>query len=433
MAWPTHTISFAVASVLLGYATFFATDYMGINAVMVGLLFMISKLFDGFTDIVAGYLIDRTHTRIGKARPYALASIGYWLFIILLFCAPKMNAHAGAIYLFVCYTMVNSVFLTLTQCSESVYLANSLENSSQSVLILSVGNLVSMVFTMACTIVVPQLIKTIGTTREGWRVIVLAIGIPFALVGLVRFFFVKEIRADNTTDKIRVKDMLYLLGHNKYILLFSTIIVVANIGYYMVATAGTYYYQYILNDIGMASVMSITLLSVVAVIGITPALEKRFGLTNVVRVCTVLGLAGYLVRLLDVHNVALLFAANLLSYLGFFPMFSFANKFVIDCMDYGEWKNKVRSEGTISCAQSVATKVGIALGTALVGLLMGASGYDGLQEIQPTGTNAVIVALNSVIPAILCAVQFVLLKFYDLDTLLPQMRKELKEKASGGL
>ena len=384
LAWPTQTISFAVASVLLGYATFFATDYMGINAVTVGLLFMISKLFDGFTDIVAGYLIDRTHTRIGKARPYALASIGYWLFIILLFCAPKMNAHAGAIYLFVCYTMVNSVFLTLTQCSESVYLANSLENSSQSVLILSVGNLVSMVFTMACTIVVPQLIKTIGTTREGWRVIVLAIGIPFALVGLVRFFFVKEIRADNTTDKIRVKDMLYLLGYNKYILLFSTIIVVANIGYYMVATAGTYYYQYILNDIGMAYVMSITLLSVVAVIGITPALEIRFGLTNVVRVCT-------------------------------------------------EWKNKVRSEGTISCAQSVATKVGIALGTALVGLLMGASGYDGLQEIQPAGTNAVIVALNSVIPAILCAVQLVLLKFYDLDTLLPQMRKELKEKASSEL
>jgi Na+/melibiose symporter-like transporter len=68
--------------------------------------------------------------------------------------------------------------------------------------------------------------------------------------------------------------------------------------------------------------------------------------------------------------------------------------------------------------------------TALVGLLMGASGYDGLQEIQPAGTNAVIVALNSVIPAILCAVQLVLLKFYDLDTLLPQMRKELKEKAS---
>lgn len=422
-AWPTQTISFAIASVLLGYTTFFATDYMGIGAGAVGILFMVSKLFDGFTDIVAGYLIDRTHTKLGKARPYALASIGYWLFTILLFCAPEMEASAGAVYLFVCYTMINSVFLTLTQCSESVYLANSIENSSQSVLVLSVGNLVSMVFTMAGSIIVPQLIKTIGTTREGWRIIVLAIGIPFAIVGLIRFMVVKEIRVNSTTDKIKVRDMLHLLGHNKYILLFSFIIVTANIGYYLVATAGTYYYQYIMNDIGLASLMSSTLISVVVVIGITPALEKRYGLTNIVRVCTLIGLVGYLLRLINVHSIPVLFVSNLLSYLGFFPMFSFANKFVIDCMDYGEWKNKVRSEGTISCATSVATKVGIALGTALVGLLMGLSGYDGLRDVQTAETNTVIIILNSVVPAALCLLQLILLKFYDLDKLLVQIKE----------
>ena len=430
IGWPTQTISFAVASVLLGYATFFATDYMGINASTVGILFMVSKLFDGFTDIVAGYLIDRTHTKIGKARPYALASIGYWFFIIALFCAPEMNIYAGAVYLFVCYTMINSVFLTLTQCSESVYLANSLENSSQSVLVLSVGNLVSMVFTMAGSIIVPQLIKTIGTTREGWHIIALAIGIPFAIVGIIRFFVVKEIRVSGTVNKITVKEMLQLLGHNKYILLFSVIIVVANIGYYLVATAGTYYYQYIMGDIGLASIMSLTLIAVVAVIGITPALEKRFGLTNVVRICTIAGLIGYLLRLVNIHSVLILFIANLLSYLGFFPMFSFANKFVIDCMDYGEWKNKIRSEGTISCAQSVATKVGIALGTAVVGILMGLSGYDGLREVQASGTNVVIIALNSVIPALLCAIQLLLLKYYDLDKYLVQIREDLKKSGS---
>ncbi|MBS4534889.1 MFS transporter [Clostridium sp. D2Q-14] len=283
-AWPTQTVSFTVASVILGYTTFFATDYMGISPGTVGILFMISKTFDGFTDIVAGYLIDRTHTKIGKARPYALASLGYWGFVILLFSAPQMSVNIGAIYLFVCYTMINSVFLTLTQCSESVYLANAIENSSQSVSVLSFGNLISMVFTMAGSIIVPQLIKTIGTTREGWRLIVIALGVPFMIVGLIRFLVVKEIRNgdDNQISKIRVKDMLRLLAGNKYILIFSVIIIVANIGNYLVSTASTYYYQYIMNDLGLASIMAITLLSVVIVIGITPALERQFGLTNII-------------------------------------------------------------------------------------------------------------------------------------------------------
>lgn len=51
-AWPTRTISYAVGSVLLGYVTFYATDFMGISAVTAGIIFMISKIFDGVTDIV---------------------------------------------------------------------------------------------------------------------------------------------------------------------------------------------------------------------------------------------------------------------------------------------------------------------------------------------------------------------------------------------
>ena len=251
LAWPTQTMSFAVASVILGYATFYATDYMGINPGLVGILFMVSKIFDGFTDIVAGFLIDKTHTKMGKARPYALASLGYWLSIILLFSAPEMSNHAGAIYLFVCYTMINSVFLTLTQCSESVYLANAMDDTSQSVTILAVGNLISLVFTLAASIIIPQLIKTIGTTREGWRIIVLAIGVPFAIVGLIRFLVVKEVREYANIDTVRIRDMVSLLAKNKYILLFSLIIVLANVGYYLVATVGTYYYQYIMGDIGL--------------------------------------------------------------------------------------------------------------------------------------------------------------------------------------
>lgn len=73
LAWPTLSISTSVAASLFGFATFYATDVMGLSAVAVGLIFMVSKIFDGFTDIVAGVLIDKTHTRLGKGRPWQFA------------------------------------------------------------------------------------------------------------------------------------------------------------------------------------------------------------------------------------------------------------------------------------------------------------------------------------------------------------------------
>lgn len=74
LCWPTSTLSYAVGSVLMGYVTFYATDVMGISAVAAGMIFMISKIFDGVTDVIAGFLIDKTHTRFGKGRPYALGT-----------------------------------------------------------------------------------------------------------------------------------------------------------------------------------------------------------------------------------------------------------------------------------------------------------------------------------------------------------------------
>ena len=95
-------------------------------------------------------------------------------------------------------------------------------------------------------------------------------------------------------------------------------------------------------------------------------------------------------------------------------------------MDYGEWKNRIRSEGTISCAQSVATKLGTAIGTALVGILMAAVGYDGTLQAQSVEANNMIISLNSIVPAVLCGIQLFLLKYYDLDGLLPRIRNELR-------
>ena len=57
-----------VASFLMLYYT----NSVGISAAATGTLMLITRLLDGVSDLVAGFAIDRTKTKWGKARPWIL-------------------------------------------------------------------------------------------------------------------------------------------------------------------------------------------------------------------------------------------------------------------------------------------------------------------------------------------------------------------------
>lgn len=428
-AWPTRSMAISVLAVLVGYITFFATDFMGISPATAGIIFMISKIFDGFTDIAVGYLIDRTHSKLGKGRPYELALVGYCVTIILLFGAPEMGLKASYVYLFVMYTMINSVFLTFLNCNEAVYMANVIDDPSDSVTLASVNGFASMFIALFAGVIIPQLVKTLGTTRSGWLKIALIVAVPCTILGLIRFMLVKEKhQTSKAGESFTVMDMLRSITANKYILLFALMIFASNIGNGLAMNSGTYYAQYIIGDIGAQSILSIGSLGVIFSIVLTPVFSKKFGFIRVIKFTTIIGLAGYLVRLLNPSSVGMVFVSTLFGGLGFTNMFSFYTTFIIDCIDYGEWKTGVRREGVLSCAQSVTAKIGTAIGAGLVGILMSLSGYDGALAVQGASANGMIIGISSVVPAIFCLIQLIILHFYDLDKKLVDIRADLEKR-----
>ena len=115
----TKNISQCVITVLITFITFYATDFMELAPTTVGIVLIVSKIFDGITDLVCGILIDHTHSRLGQARPYELALIGYWGCLVAIFSAPDMSHYASVIYLFVMYTLLNSIFGTMVTCNDA--------------------------------------------------------------------------------------------------------------------------------------------------------------------------------------------------------------------------------------------------------------------------------------------------------------------------
>lgn len=89
--WATRGVSAGLNVVLCMQIAFYCTDIIGLNATIVGTLFLVSKIVDAFTDLDFGFLLDKTHTRLGKARPYEVFIIFEWLFTVLMFNIPDAS------------------------------------------------------------------------------------------------------------------------------------------------------------------------------------------------------------------------------------------------------------------------------------------------------------------------------------------------------
>lgn len=98
-------------------STYFFTDVMHISAITLGTIIIVSRIFDRVSDLIIGSLVDRTHTRWGKARPWVfLSTFPYALAMVLLYCLPASwtTAHQIAYVIItynlavtVCYTVAN--------------------------------------------------------------------------------------------------------------------------------------------------------------------------------------------------------------------------------------------------------------------------------------------------------------------------------------
>ena len=113
-------IVFGMISALL---TLFYTDYAGVAVATVGLAMLVSRVFDGFSDVIMGVLVSKTKTKWGKARPWILwMAIPYAVCAVSMFCVPQSSNTIQFWYIFitynlcttVCYTAINVPYGTLS-------------------------------------------------------------------------------------------------------------------------------------------------------------------------------------------------------------------------------------------------------------------------------------------------------------------------------
>ncbi len=429
LAWSTRSVSLACNIMVVSYLTYYCTNVLVMPATIVGALLLVSKLFDGVTDIIAGFIVDNTHTRFGKARPYEICIIFVWLATLLMYSCPDIGMVGKVIWIFTTYTLVNSVFATMLSASEAVYLGRATKTDSERTMLASVGGITVMIGTIAVTVIFPVLMGTIGATPGGWTKIALIFGLPLGAIGIGRFIFVKEYAdaASEESQKISVKVLFKSLKSNPYIFILSISELFFSWTNSM-ATVATYYFQYIVGDVTKAGLVGmISLITPVALI-FMPAVLKKFSFSQVVIIGSVLGVIGNVIKAFAGANMGVIILGNFFAVLASLPLNFYVTVMVISCMDYSEWKTGERVEGAFSAMNGFAAKVGAGLSSVVIGLVMGAAGFDGTAAVQSASATNAIVALYSWLPAVLFVLIIILMKFYKLDRMMPQISADLEAR-----
>lgn len=429
--WQSRGASLGVNTLIMGFLTIYCTDTLKISPVLVGTMLMVSKIFDGFTDAAAGFLVDNTNTRLGRGRPYEFAIIGVWFCTWLMFsCSPEWDLFAKCAWILSMYVLVNAVWATLLTASQTPYTVRAFKRQEQYVTLSTYGSLVSIVFAVAFNISFPMAMGALATSARGWSTLVGIFALPLGAIGMLRFIFIKETVVikdkkgsdPNSSEKLRVKDVISTLKVNPYVF----IILILSFSFNIITNMGVniYYFTYIVRDVGKMGLLAATQIIILPLMFVFPAIIRKFSVSKLIGAGILVLVLGYIINFFALDNMTLLIAGAILIGAGSIPIAMLVGLLIIDCAEYNEWKKKARLEGTMSSLNGFATKIGSAAGAGVLGVLLASSGYSGAVETALPATVTMIRMLFSLIPAALYVVLFVIMRFYKLEKLMPQIRKE---------
>lgn len=430
LLWCANGASSAIQVILIGFLTLYCTNALGLDAALVGTVLMVSKIFDGMTDLVAGYIVDKTNTKLGRGRPYDLCIIGLWITTWLCFSVPAdFSVFAKCAWIFICYSLCQSVFKTMMNAAGMPYMVRAFNNEQAYVTISSIGGLITTFAVIIFNVIFPMFYAKVINSPSGWSSLVAYISIPLCIIGMLRFFFVPEkyVVEDTESHHTTLKDVVLLLKSNKYIypILILQFIVGISSNF---SSVTSYYFLYIVGNVEISGTMSMLAIFSMMTMALYPAILKKISTRQLVQYSLLMSIASGAILFLAGKNLVLIAIGSIINGMVALPCSYMGSLFVVECADYNEWQGRVRLEGTINSVVGFGNKIGTAFGSFLVGVALSAAGFNGAATVQPDSAIWMIRACFSIIPMAFYLLGALCLKFYKIDKLKGQMSKELAER-----
>lgn len=399
------------------YLILFYTDVYGLATGAVAMLMLVAKIWDGINDPMMGALMERTHTRFGRFRPYiAFGAPLLVIMTILTFTVPDFGSTGKLIYAFVTYiglgmvyTMVNVPYTALPiVMTDDPKKINRLYAAQM--MGMTVGMIVLNLFTL-------PLVNFFGNGNQeaGYQ----KTATVFAVVALPMFLIVakkcKEVITVKKENQVSLKKTVVAIAKNKNLVLVILYTIISMAGMFGRLGVAVFFYIYCVQDFRFITLfMMMQVIVGTIVMPFAPRVIEKIGKKNTAILAMLLQSVAMAMMFFGPYKVIpYLFVCHIIYGLGYIAG-PCGSGMIVDAIDDYDHKHQVRCDGTAFAMNGLGTKVASAVGSALGIAIIGWFGYVAGAEPTAQVMTGINVAAN-LVPMICFLLSIVPILFYNLD------------------
>jgi len=420
------------------YLMFYLTDVLSLpddTLWWITGIMLAARIFDAFNDPVMGVIVDNTHTKYGKFKPWiCIGAILVSVFTILLFTDFGLTGSAYILVFAIVYLLWGISF-TMNDISYWSMLPTLSQDQHEKEQLGSVARICANIGLFSVvSLIVPiteALGNMVGSLQKGYLLLAIIIVVIMLVFQSITVFGVKEPKlATEKTESTSLKELVRIIFQNDQLFVTAVAMALFMIGYCTTTNFGLYYFKYVYGDEGMYSIFAVILgISQIIALVIFPKIAERSPRKKIYFVATMMVLAGYVVFFFSPTNTMIFIGiAGVLLFIGQAFIQVMMLMFLTDSVEYGAWKFKKRNDSVSFSLQPFINKMGGAVASGITGavvIISGMSTAAGAEDMTVEGI-LILKAAMMVFPLICIVVGFIIYrKKYILDE---KMYKKIVEE-----
>ncbi|MCD7956188.1 MAG: glycoside-pentoside-hexuronide (GPH):cation symporter [Lachnospiraceae bacterium] len=403
----------------------FYTDVMGVSAFLVGVMMMLARFVDAFTDTAMGQIVDRSEaTAGGKFTPWIrrfMGPVAVASFLMYATWFKGMPMGFKIVWMFVTYLLWGSVCYTGVNIPYGSMASAISDNPEDRVQLSSWRNIGATLAGTVIGVVLPLVVyykDADGLTRlSGTKLSVAALVCSIGAVVcylLCTSLTTERVKIEKKTEKFSFSALIKQLFSSRALVSIIVAAIVLLLAQLTMQGMNAYIFPNYFNSASGASIAALigSVLMIILALFVIPPMSKRFGKKEVAIFGNIIAVAGYLAAfLLRTTNMGFYILLYTLGYFGiaFFNTCIWA--MITDVIDEDEVRRGSRSDGTIYSLYSFARKIGQALSSGLTGALLTMIGYTDATAFDADVLSG-IYTVGTLIPAIGFGLLIIVLLFW---------------------
>lgn len=341
-------------------------------------VFTVLRIFDAVNDPFMGFLVDNTHSRFGKFKPWiAIGGLFGGILTVLLFTDLGLTGAGYVISFAIIYLIWDFVYGANDIAYWSMLPSLTIDQKERE----KTGSFARICANVGMYIVVVGILPitgALGGDKKAW--FIFAAGVTVIMWAFLCFtlFGVRENRSLYKKEKsTSLREMFSVLFKNDQLLFTAVSMALFMIGYCTTTSFGVYYFKYAFKNEGMypvfAGILGISQLIALSSFNI---FSKKYSRGQLYAFSTILVIIGYLIFFISPMNIVPIGIAGVLLFIGEAFIQLLMLMFLADTVEYGQWKLGRRNESITFSVQPFINKIGGAIASGIVGATLVISGIN---------------------------------------------------------